>query len=69
MSVKRAKEERRIVCRASPKYHNLFKGYMTMHELPMAEAMKDIMRQYFDNLPKQRVEAYMKVGAKGSNHY
>lgn len=48
--------ERRVECYLPPKYDVLVKGFREVNEFNKSEAIVEIVKSYFDNIPeKQRV--------------
>lgn len=63
---------RKIECYPPPKYHTLFKGFAEVNEMKNSEAVTEIMRQFFDNMPANKRTQCMSVGVKVVNskhHY
>ena len=64
--------DRKIECYPPPKYHTLFRGYVEMNEMKNSEAVSEIMRQFFDNMPANKRTQCMNAGirvTRSKHHY
>jgi hypothetical protein len=61
--------ERRVQAHPSPKYFNLFTGYMKVNEFRKCEAANEIIKEYFDSMSEDKRIKYMNEGIKNKNHY
>lgn len=63
--------ERRIDCYPPPKYHILIKGYKEINEMKASEAITEIVKHFFDNMPENKRRLCMNEGIKATSkhHY
>lgn len=59
--------ERRVFAHPSPKYYNLFTGFMVSNEYRKCEAVNEIIKSFFDSLPEPQRTKYMQEGIKNKN--
>lgn len=64
VKTKSVAQARRISCYPPPKYHTLIKGYATANEMKNSEAITEIVRSFFDNMPEQRRLQCLNEGVK-----
>ena len=71
-TTKSVAHSRRIDCYPPPKYHALLNGYAAKNELSKSEAVSEIMRNFFENMPEQKRVQCLNEGmriTKSKHHY
>ena len=53
--------ERQARCYLAPKLHVLFTGYVISEEMGMSESLNIMVRDFFNRLPKDKLEKYQKA--------
>jgi hypothetical protein len=56
--------ERRVMAHLSPRYYNLFIGYMHSNEYKKCEAVNEIVKTFFNSIPENKKNEYLKEAIK-----
>lgn len=71
-TIKAVNHERRVVCYPPTKYFTMLNGYIAKQELSKSEAVTEIMRKFFDDMPEQKRVQCLNEGirvTKSKHHY
>jgi hypothetical protein len=62
--VKNTVQARRVAAYPSPLYHQLLKGYVKVEEMPISEAVSEMIKEHFDAMPACDREKYLLASKK-----